>query len=259
MCRHERTLRDDATAERHASITRKVVGAYRSAQIGPAAARASNQQGQRCASALNAVGRRQETEPSQRANGSILPLLRGINRNSAHMKRSKDADGLEQGMAEANHTAPHRLLAVEDDLDCSDLIVRTARKCGYAALPALDARSMDETIRNWRPHVITLDLCLPEIDGMEVISLIKKTDFAGPLIIISGQPEWIRDLTGRMASESGLKVPAQMSKPIHLPQLRELLMLIRASLPASSDTGSGSAAGSADAMVPDHSSRPRKS
>jgi len=118
---------------------------------------------------------------------------------------------------------------------------------------------MDETIRNWRPHVITLDLCLPEIDGMEVISLIKKTDFAGPLIIISGQPEWIRDLTGRMASESGLKVPAQMSKPIHLPQLRELLMLIRASLPASSDTGSGSAAGSADAMVPDHSSRPRKS
>jgi DNA-binding response OmpR family regulator len=152
-------------------------------------------------------------------------------------------------MGEANHTVPHRLLAVEDDSDCSDLIVRTALKCGYAALPALDARSMDETIRYWRPHVITLDLCLPEIDGMEVISLIKETGFAGPLVIISGQAEWIRDLTSRIASESGLKVPAHMSKPVDLRQLRELLTLIRAGLPAPSDTGEHCVDGETDNNV----------
>src|SRR5258706_13627739 len=114
-------------------------------------------------------------------------------------------------MAETNHTAQHRLLAIEDEPDCSDLILRTALKCGYEARPALDVRALHKTIRDWRPHVITLDLCMPEVDGMEIISMIKEVGFAGELIIISGQPEWIRDLTSRVASQSGLKVPAHMS------------------------------------------------
>jgi YesN/AraC family two-component response regulator len=75
--------------------------------------------------------------------------------------------------------------------------------------------------------VITLDLCLPNFDGMEVIGLIKEAGFAGHLIIISGQPEWIRDLTRKVASESGLNVPAQMSKPVNLRELHELLIGIR--------------------------------
>src|SRR5688572_22729753 len=133
-------------------------------------------------------------------------------------------------MAERDHTPPYRLLAVEDDLDCSDLITRVARRSGYSGVAAADPLSIDQAIRNWRPHVITLDLCLPEIDGMEVISLIKGTGFAGELIIISGEPEWIRDLTASIASESGLSVPAHMGKPVDLRQLRELLTAIAAML-----------------------------
>jgi DNA-binding response OmpR family regulator len=135
-------------------------------------------------------------------------------------------------MADANQTAPHRLLAVEDDPDCSDLILRTALKSGYTGLAAEDALSLHATIRDWRPDVITLDLCLPNFDGMEVIGLIKEAGFAGHLIIISGQPEWIRDLTRKVASESGLNVPAQMSKPVNLRELHELLIGIRDALSA---------------------------
>jgi DNA-binding NtrC family response regulator len=135
-------------------------------------------------------------------------------------------------MAETHHADRRRLLAIEDDSDCSDLILRTALKCGYEARSAADARALHETMREWQPHVITLDLCMPEIDGMEVISMIKEIGFAGDLIIINGQPEWIRDLTSRVASESGLKVPARMSKPMDLRRLGELLVGIRAgSLP----------------------------
>ena len=133
-------------------------------------------------------------------------------------------------MAERDHTPPYRLLAVEDDLYCSDLITRIARRSGYSGVAAADPLSIYQAIRNWRPHVITLDLCLPEIDGMEVISLIKATGFAGELIIISGEPEWIRDLTASIASENGLSVPAHMAKPVDLRQLRELLTGIAAML-----------------------------
>jgi hypothetical protein len=67
--------------------------------------------------------------------------------------------------------------------------------------------------------------------------LVKESAFAGQLIIISGQAEWIRDLTSRIASECGLKVPAHMSKPVDLRKLRELLMGIRAALLATPAAG----------------------
>ena len=135
-------------------------------------------------------------------------------------------------MTQPASTGDPRLLAVEDDADCADLIVRTAARCGYATRAAPDAELLRETIREWQPHVITLDLCLPNIDGMEVITLIKDASFAGVLIIISGQQDWIREFTSKVAIEAGLNVPAHMSKPVDFPRLRELLTGIRSGLPA---------------------------
>jgi len=140
-------------------------------------------------------------------------------------------------MVQPNHAAAHRLLAVEDDADCSELIVRIAVKCGYVAMAAADATEMVAAIGNWRPHVITLDLCLPHVDGIEVISAIKEAGFAGPVIIVSGQPDWIREFTSKAAAECGLSVPAHMSKPVDLRLLRELLTGILDSLRALSSTG----------------------
>jgi two-component system, chemotaxis family, chemotaxis protein CheY len=127
-------------------------------------------------------------------------------------------------------TRRYRLLAVEDDSDSAALIVRVALKCGYEAFPIADARSLRETISRWRPDVITLDLCLPDVDGLEVLSSLNSVEFGGRLIIISGQPDWFRNQATRLAFAQGLRVTAQMSKPIHLEQLRELLTTIKASL-----------------------------
>jgi DNA-binding NtrC family response regulator len=135
-------------------------------------------------------------------------------------------------MVQPNHPGGHRLLAVEDDADCSDLIMRTAVKCGYTANSAANVTEMVAAIENWQPHVITLDLCLPHVDAIEVISAIKGTGFAGPVIIVSGQPEWIRDFTSKAAAECGLSVPAHMSKPVDFRRLRELLTSILGSLRA---------------------------
>ena len=140
-------------------------------------------------------------------------------------------------MVQAHPKAAHRLLAVEDDADSAELIVRVAAKCGYTGRIAADASEMVDAIRNWRPHLITLDLCLPHVDGIEVVSAIKRAGFDGPVIIVSGQPEWIRDFTAKAAAECGLSVPAHLSKPVDLGRLRELFNGIRDSLRALSDTG----------------------
>jgi CheY-like chemotaxis protein len=141
-------------------------------------------------------------------------------------------------MAQVSPPAAHRLLVVEDDADSAELIARAAGRCGYATKPAADASEMCAAISEWRPDVITLDLCLPHIDGIEVIAAIKQCGFAGPVIIVSGQPDWVRELTSKAAAECGLSVPAHMAKPIDLRRLRELLSGILASLRAVSATTS---------------------
>ena len=145
-------------------------------------------------------------------------------------------------MAHGNSIGHCRLLAVDDNHDCSELIVRTALKCGYEAFPVADAHSLRQAISHWRPHVITLDLCLPDVDGFEVIASLKMAEFSGQLIIISGQPEWLRDQAAKLASGNGLRVLAHMSKPVQLGPLRELLTTIKASLFLSMPEQFGSAA-----------------
>ena len=132
-------------------------------------------------------------------------------------------------MAQASKIA-HRLLAVDDDVNCADLIVRTALKCGYEAFPLTDARALRDSIGYWRPHVMTLDLCLPNLDGIELFSLLRANQFQGHIIIVSGQPEWFREQATKLASQAGLKVSTHLGKPIHLAELRSLLTIIRVGL-----------------------------
>jgi DNA-binding response OmpR family regulator len=126
----------------------------------------------------------------------------------------------------------YRLLVVEDDKDVSELIVRTAVKCGYDSFPVHNARILPEVIANWRPDVVTLDHCLPNSEGFEAITALESVQYMGKLIIVSGQPEWLRKEAVKSASVSGLNVTADLPKPIAVAELRELLSELKARLSA---------------------------
>ena len=130
----------------------------------------------------------------------------------------------------SSSTGKYRLLAVDDDKDSAELIVRNALRCGYECFPVYDAHTLREIIPHWRPHVITLDLCLPDVERFETISMLKAVQFAGDLIIVSGQPDWYRKQAAEFAASGGLRVTADVPKPIEIAQLREVLAGIKAGL-----------------------------
>ena len=130
----------------------------------------------------------------------------------------------------SSSTGKYRLLAVDDDKDSAELIVRNALRCGYECFPVYDAHTLREIIPHWRPHVITLDLCLPDVERFETISTLKAVRFAGDLIIISGQPDWYRKEAADFAVAGGLRVTADLPKPIGIAKLREVLVNIKAGL-----------------------------
>jgi DNA-binding response OmpR family regulator len=120
-------------------------------------------------------------------------------------------------------TPKARLLAVDDNSDSAELIVRVASKCGYDARAMTDLRPLRRLLEEWKPHVLTLDLVMPQEDGIAILSMLKESKFAGTLIIISGQDDWLRETAGRLASACGLNVAHHLSKPIDLKELRGVL------------------------------------
>ena len=120
-----------------------------------------------------------------------------------------------------------RLLAVDDNADSAELVARVAAKCGYDAQTIADPRALRQMLDEWKPEVLTLDLCMPEADGIGLLSMLEESGFGGQLVIISGQEGWLRKAAGRLASLRGLRVADEMGKPVDLRALRQLLTSLR--------------------------------
>jgi DNA-binding NtrC family response regulator len=132
-----------------------------------------------------------------------------------------------QSEIDVDDASKGRLLAVDDNSDSAELIARVAAKCGYDAQTIADPRSLRRVLEDWKPEVLTLDLCMPEADGIGLLSLLEESRFGGQLVIISGQEGWLRKAAGRLASLRGLKVADEMGKPVDLKALRQLLTNLR--------------------------------
>jgi two-component system chemotaxis response regulator CheB len=120
-----------------------------------------------------------------------------------------------------------RLLAVDDSADSADLVARVATKCGYDAQATSDPRSVRALVAEWKPEVLTLDLCMPEADGIDLLSVLEETGFAGLVVIISGQDGWFRKAASRLAEVRGLKVVDDLQKPVDVGALRQLLSRLK--------------------------------
>src|SRR5258708_28106862 len=99
-----------------------------------------------------------------------------------------------------------RLLAVDDSADSADLVARVAVKCGYDAQATSDPTLVRALVAEWKPEVLTLDLCMPEADGIHLLSVLEETGFSALVVIISGQDGWFRKAAIRLAEVRGLKV-----------------------------------------------------
>jgi DNA-binding NtrC family response regulator len=132
---------------------------------------------------------------------------------------------------------PLRLLAIDDEPHCADLIARLARKCGFDARGLGETRSLAQVLLEWKPDVITLDLVMPRADGGDVLTALKVMAYQGRVLIVSGQAKPVLEAARKQAELGRLKVAGYMQKPVDLKAMRDILEALHGQL-----TGAGMAA-----------------
>lgn len=78
------------------------------------------------------------------------------------------------------------ILIVEDEISISNFICSMLSANNYNAIAAKDGKSALEMIASYCPEVIILDLCLPDINGTEIIKSVRKWSQI-PIIVVSAR------------------------------------------------------------------------
>ena len=80
-------------------------------------------------------------------------------------------------------------MVVDDDPNTVGLLEEFLRAKGYEVLTAGDGVEALRTVKEERPHVILLDVKMPELDGLEVLRRLREIDKEVGVIMITVMDE----------------------------------------------------------------------
>jgi DNA-binding NtrC family response regulator len=93
---------------------------------------------------------------------------------------------VEESMSKA--VAPMRVLIVDDDREICDFMETFLTKDGVEVKTVSDPEAASEEVKNGGYHLVVLDLMMPKLDGVEVLSRIRKVDSDVAVVIFTGYP-----------------------------------------------------------------------
>lgn len=88
-----------------------------------------------------------------------------------------------------------RAVVIEDDPDIRGLLVRVLAKQGFDVTEAAAGLPGVEEVRRRQPDLVTLDLNLPDIDGLEVCKLLREFSDAF-IVMLTARADELDKLTG---------------------------------------------------------------
>jgi CheY-like chemotaxis protein len=113
------------------------------------------------------------------------------------------------------------LLVVDDDLPFRTRVCRALRERGYVAIEAANGAEALTLIRSRTPDVIVTDIMMPDGDGIEFISAVRRSGLPSRILAVSGSRD-IRSLDFLKMAEK-LGADASLRKPFTLDELLEAL------------------------------------
>jgi DNA-binding response OmpR family regulator len=111
-----------------------------------------------------------------------------------------------------------RVLVVDDELEFRSILREFLAFKGYDVLTAADGPEALQVVKEERPHVVLLDICMPKMNGLEVLRQIRAIDREVRVIMVTEVQE---TETGRAALKLG--ACDLLAKPVDLRYLERCL------------------------------------
>jgi PAS domain S-box-containing protein len=157
--------------------------------------------------------------------GSVEAVSEGLGHGSAFIVRlplgAVAAQGRERAeWAEAPAPADRRALVIDDDRDVADSLAMLLEGLGATVRVTYAGREGLREIEAFEPHIVFLDLGMPEQDGIQTARMIRQSDIGRKLTLVA--------LTGWGQAEDRARTrdagfDAHLTKPASVRNLRRLL------------------------------------
>ena len=86
-------------------------------------------------------------------------------------------------------TSAARVLVVDDEENLSFLITSALRLAGYDTLAVGSAKAALDQLSRFAPDAIVLDVMLPDIDGFELLGLIRAAGSQAPVLFVTARQD----------------------------------------------------------------------
>ena len=83
--------------------------------------------------------------------------------------------------------SPVRIVVVDDEPSLTDLLAMALRYEGWEVRSAADGRSAIKLVHEFRPDVVVLDIMLPDLDGMQVLSRLRADRQDIPVLFLTAK------------------------------------------------------------------------
>lgn len=88
-----------------------------------------------------------------------------------------------------------RVLIVEDDKNIARSVAYAFGKAGYETQAVSSGRQAVHRVQEWRPHLVLLDLILPDGDGFDVCRILRRRSDV-PIIMLTAKVEEVDRVVG---------------------------------------------------------------
>ena len=118
-------------------------------------------------------------------------------------------------------TEKKKILLIDDEKNLSALLkINIEATTGYEVIVATSGREGIELIKTERPDLVLLDIVMPEMDGFEVLNLIKAIHPQLPVAMVTAV---LDENEAKRAFKAGAY--EYISKPIHADQLKRAMLV----------------------------------